>query len=173
MDKQLTGKKPGLLWVNSKLTEPDQVGPQAYQKWYEQVHIADIFKTSGIKEAYRYQSLNPDDERPYLALYPLDDTDFLDTDEFKGVPLECAGIVDMLTVHTAIPVHDDAIPGSHAIFDFAEFDTRYYKQVQLYEPQSPKSGRLLDTSQDLRSLLMLSSYRSAKSCHQCWLHPSK
>lgn len=85
MDKKLTGKKPGLLWVNSRLIKPDQVDSQAYQRWYEQTHIPDIFKTSGIKEAYRYQSINPEDERPYLALYPLKDLDFLETDEFKGV----------------------------------------------------------------------------------------
>lgn len=99
MDKQLTGKKPGLLWVNSKLTKPDQVNPGEYKKWYEQVHIPDIFKTSGMKEAYRYQSINPEDQVPYLALYPLKDTDFLETDEFKGTPFSDTGgpLLTMLT----------------------------------------------------------------------------
>ena len=83
MDKQLSGKKPGLLWVNSKIKAPDELSPEAYTKWYEDVHIPDIFKTSGIHEAYRYQTLGQDDERPYLALYPLQDLDFLQTDEFK------------------------------------------------------------------------------------------
>lgn len=55
-------------------------------------------------------------------------------------------MVSMLIAFAAIPVHDDAIPGSHGIFDFAQFDTRYYKQVQLYEPQSPRSGKLNTTS---------------------------
>jgi len=42
----------------------------------------------------------------------------------------------------AIPVHDERLPGSHAIFDFADFDTRYYKWVQTYEPEAAKDGTL-------------------------------
>jgi len=52
---------------------------------YEGVHIPDIFKTSGIKEASRWKSIDPAGERPYLAMYPLEDLDFLQTDEFKGL----------------------------------------------------------------------------------------
>lgn len=52
---------------------------------YEQVHIPDIFKTSGIKEASRWKNIEPAGERPYLAMYPLEDLDFLQTDEFKGL----------------------------------------------------------------------------------------
>lgn len=84
VDKPLQGKNPGLLWVNSMITKPDQLPPQDYKRWYEEVHIPDIFKTSGIKEASRWETVNPSDERPYLALYPLTDLDFLQTDEFKG-----------------------------------------------------------------------------------------
>lgn len=84
VDKKLQGKKPGLLWVNSKITKPDELSTQAYTKWYEEVHIPDIFKTSGIKEAARWEAIDPSNERPYLALYPLEDLDFLQTDEFKG-----------------------------------------------------------------------------------------
>ncbi|KAK3627945.1 hypothetical protein LTR56_018935 [Elasticomyces elasticus] len=124
VDKQATGKNPGLLFVNSKITKPDEVSDEAYTKWYEEVHIPDIFKTSGISEASRFLSIDPKSERPYLALYPLGDLDFLQTDEFRS-----------------IPVHHDSIPGSHAIFDFADFDTRYYKFVQHYEAENAKSGQ--------------------------------
>jgi hypothetical protein len=37
-------------------------------------------------------------------------------------------------------MHDDKLPGSHLIFDFADFDTRFYKAVQLYEPENAKPG---------------------------------
>lgn len=84
MDKQAPGKNPGLLWVNSKITKPDDLSPEAYKTWYEDIHIRDIFKTSGIREASRWQALDPKEDRPYLALYPLEDLDFLATDEFKG-----------------------------------------------------------------------------------------
>jgi hypothetical protein len=36
---------PGLLFVNSKITSPD-LSPEAFKRWYEDVHIPDIFKTS-------------------------------------------------------------------------------------------------------------------------------
>ncbi|OQN98122.1 hypothetical protein B0A48_15954 [Cryoendolithus antarcticus] len=123
VDKQVTGKKPGLLFVNSKITKPDQLSPEAYADWYTKRHIPDIFKTSGIKQAARWQALDPNQDRPYLALYPLEDLDYLNSDEFR-----------------AIPVHDDKLPGSGAIFDVASFDTRYYAFEQLYEPEETKKG---------------------------------
>ncbi|KXL44410.1 hypothetical protein M433DRAFT_155048 [Acidomyces richmondensis BFW] len=123
-DKKAAGNNPGLLYVNSKITKPNELSPENYTKWYEQVHIPDIFKTSGIKEASRWKNIEPAGERPYLAMYPLEDLDFLQTDEFK-----------------AIPVHDEQLPGSHAIFDFADFDTRYYKWVQTYEPKNTKENQ--------------------------------
>ncbi|KAK6429258.1 hypothetical protein LTR95_014592 [Oleoguttula sp. CCFEE 5521] len=124
VDKQVTGKKPGLLFVNSKITKPDQLSPEAYADWYNKRHIPDIFKTSGIKQAARWQALDPNQDRPYLALYPLEDLDYLNSDEFK-----------------AIPVHDDNLPGSGAIFDVASFDTRYYAFEQLYEPEETKNDQ--------------------------------
>ena len=84
VDKPVTGQNPGILFVNSKITKPDELSPEDYTKWYEKVHIPDIFKTSGIKEASRWETVDPKSERPYLALYPLEDLNFLETDEFKG-----------------------------------------------------------------------------------------
>ncbi|KAK6439645.1 hypothetical protein LTR95_004139 [Oleoguttula sp. CCFEE 5521] len=121
VDKPAPGRQPGLLFVNSKITRPDQLSPQQYSRWYEDTHIVDIFKTSGIKEAARWEALDPKQDRPYLALYPLEDLEFLNSDEFK-----------------AIPVHDDNLPGSGQIFTLADFDTRYYAFEQLYEPEDQK-----------------------------------
>lgn len=84
VDKQAKGPKPGILWVNSKITKPDELSPQQYQEWYEKVHIPDIFQSGGIKEASRWETVNSSDDRPYLALYQVEDLDFLQTDEFKG-----------------------------------------------------------------------------------------
>jgi len=123
VDKQPAGPAPGVLWVNSKLTKPDEVTAETFTKWYQEVHIPDIFKSVGIKSAYRYESVNPDDDRPYLAYYPVEDTGFFDSSDFK-----------------AIPVHSDLLPGSKAIFDYADFDTRYYKTTQLFEPENGKPG---------------------------------
>lgn len=115
---------PGILWVNSKITKPDAVSPELFTRWYEEVHIPDIFATSGIKSAVRYQNIDPKAERPYLAVYAMKDIAFLQTDEFK-----------------AISVHSDMLPGpSHACFDIADFDTRYYEAVQTYEAKDAPAG---------------------------------
>jgi hypothetical protein len=105
---------PGVLFVNSKITS-DALTPETFREWYESVHIPDIFVTSGIKSAFRYQSTTPDKvERPYLALYPIKDIQWLSSEEFKS-----------------IPVHSDMLPNeSKAIFDLADFDTRYYETVE-------------------------------------------
>ena len=110
---------PGLLYVNSKVTSPD-LSPELFTEWYQDIHIRDIFLTSGIKSAFRYytQSSEPATiERPYLALYPLKDVAFLYSAEFR-----------------AIPVHSDMLPvESKNIFDLADFDTRYYINVGILE----------------------------------------
>lgn len=104
---------PGILFVNSKITS-DDLTPEIFREWYEGVHIPDIFVTSGIKSAFRYQSTTPAKvERPFLALYPVKDVQWLYSDEFKS-----------------IPVHSDMLPNeSKAIFELADFDTRYYETV--------------------------------------------
>lgn len=38
-------------------------------------------------------------------------------------------------------MHDERLPGSHAVFDVVDFDTRYYKAAQLYEPEDAKTSR--------------------------------
>jgi hypothetical protein len=121
---------PGILWVNSKITKPEAVSTDVFTKWYETVHIPDIFEKQGpngegIKAAYRYKSIDPTAERPYLAVYPVNTLDYLQTKEFKS-----------------IPVHSDLFPAPHSCFDFADFDTRYYEHLQTYEPEGRKSGTL-------------------------------
>ncbi|KAI1612743.1 hypothetical protein EDD36DRAFT_496003 [Exophiala viscosa] len=122
MASQATG--PGVLYVNSKIT-CSKLSPEIFTEWYEDVHIPDIFETSGIKSAYRYYttSSNPEAvERPYLALYPLRDVSFLQTAEFKS-----------------IPVHSDLVPTeSKCIFDLADFDTRYYTNIAKHESRTEK-----------------------------------
>ncbi|OIW28972.1 hypothetical protein CONLIGDRAFT_402795 [Coniochaeta ligniaria NRRL 30616] len=112
---------PAILFVNSKITS-DTLTPEVFREWYESVHIPDIFVTSGIKSAFRYQSTTPDKvERPFLALYPIKDIEWLSSDEFKS-----------------IPVHSDLLPNeSKAIFELADFDTRYYETLDT----KTESGR--------------------------------
>jgi hypothetical protein len=116
---------PGILYVNSKITRPDKVSPELFAKWYEEIHIPDIFKTRGIKIAQRWKSIDPSSDRPYLAIYPVDDLAFLQSAAFK-----------------AIPVTSGMLPAPHGCFDFADFDTRYYEHVQTYQTESSNSSML-------------------------------
>lgn len=112
---------PELLYVNSKIIAPDQLSPDLFTQWYNDVHIPDIFVTSGIKEAYRYYTTSSEPssiERPYLALYPIIFEGFLQSEEFYS-----------------IPVKSSILPGpNHEIFDVADFDARYYRTTSDFQP---------------------------------------
>jgi hypothetical protein len=100
---------PGILYVHSKIKDKTLTA-ETFTKWYQDVHIPDIFETGGITSAFRYYSTSGEAaERPYLALYPMKDVAFLQSDKFRS-----------------IPVHSRVLPGTTAIFDYADFDTRYY-----------------------------------------------
>jgi len=107
---------PGMLYANSKITSQD-LSAEDFNHWYNDIHVPDVLKTSGVKTAFRYESLDPSAELPYLALYPLKDLDFCNTDESKNIPLG-----------------HDMLPGpSHLISDSAYMDVRQYKHLQTYE----------------------------------------
>jgi hypothetical protein len=118
-------KGPGLLYVNSKIAS-SRLSSEVFTRWYEEEHIPDILRTSGMNSAYRYYTTSKKKAsvgRPYLALYPLKDVSFLQTDEFKS-----------------IPVHSDLVPSeSRSIFDVAEFDARYY--INLGKEESQGAGK--------------------------------
>lgn len=108
-----TASGPGLLYVNSKVTD-SKLTPEIFTEWYEDVHIADIFKSKTIMRAFRYYSVTPESvDRPYLALYPLEEVKVLQSDAFKS-----------------IPVHSKLVPGDGLIFNLANFDTRYHTHVK-------------------------------------------
>lgn len=118
-------KGPGLLYVNSKITS-SKLSPELFTAWYQDVHIPDILATSGIKTAYRYFTTSDEEtvDRPYLALYPLEDVAFLRTSEFES-----------------IPVHSDLVPtDSKCIFDLADFHVCYYTNVGKVESDQSKNG---------------------------------
>lgn len=84
MDKPFPGPSPGLLYTNSKPVHPEKLLLTELDRWYEDIHLPDVLNLSGIHEACRWQALDSDTERPFLATYPLLDVHFLNTDEFKG-----------------------------------------------------------------------------------------
>lgn len=80
MEKKAAG---GLIWSNSKITKPDELSWAGFCKWYRDIHIPDVLKTGAIQEAFRYEALDPNNDRPHLALYYAEDVEGL-YDKVKG-----------------------------------------------------------------------------------------
>jgi hypothetical protein len=141
---------PGILWINSKVTKPDKLSVEEFTRWYEEVHIPDIIaaKPGGIIASWRYQCLDPERTAPFLAVYSCPDLAFLQSAEFK-----------------AIPMTHDTLPGNGPIHLFADFDARFYKRVHVYETEQTKPGRVFLKKYLLPTLnLMLRSCTNSDFC---------
>src|SRR6266852_8360 len=64
----------GILLVLSNCTDPAREA--AFNRWYEDIHVADILETGAFHTAYRYESLDPQATKTkYLALYETEQSD--------------------------------------------------------------------------------------------------
>jgi len=115
--------KPGLLFVKSRVTKPDELSPTQFIEWYEKVHIPDVLSTNGADTAYRYTNIDPNGEYSFLAMYPVGDISFFQSEEFKNIP------------DTSKPYFKDGRAS-----DFAAFELRMYERIQLFEPEGTKEG---------------------------------
>jgi hypothetical protein len=115
---------PGLLWVNSRITTPEILSDSEFHTWYNETHIPDIFKTSQMRSAFRYKSIDPAAKAPYLNIYPVPDWSWLEGDEFKSIPTkaECFKVP------------------SKECFECIAFEIRFYEYVHGYEPEGTKAG---------------------------------
>jgi hypothetical protein len=58
----------GILLVLSHCKDPARAAE--FNRWYEDIHVADILETGAFHTAYRYESLDPQaTQATYLALY--------------------------------------------------------------------------------------------------------
>lgn len=113
----------GMLAAHSRLAQPEKCPPEQYERWYFEDHIPDVLSTSGIKKALFYTNVDPGAERPYLALYPLQDLPFLQSDEFiKGIRV----------TSPLLPKSEDGKDG--LCYDYMDVDVAYLQHVQTYEP---------------------------------------
>lgn len=115
---------PGMLAAHSRLAQPDKCPPEQYEKWYFEDHIPDVLNTSGIKRALFYTNTDPKADRPYLALYPLADLQFLQSDEF---------IKNIRVTSLLLPKGADGREG--LCYDYMDVDVAYLQHVQTYEPK--------------------------------------
>ncbi|KAH6660051.1 hypothetical protein BKA67DRAFT_38523 [Truncatella angustata] len=121
MAKELSG--PGSLYVESKIANPKILDETTYLKWYDEVHIPEIIQMTGIKSARRFKDINPDADKPYLAIYPLKDIAFLGSEEFKHYTIK-----------------SDLLPGTGDITELADFSNRIDSLIQVYDPTQRGTG---------------------------------
>ena len=110
---------PGLLLVNSKITNP-VLSEETFIRWYSTDHIPEVLNTSGVNSALRFQNKDLKAERPYLVLYPMNNIGFTHSDEFKK-----------------IGVYSDLLPDGAPIYDVTDMDVRVYSFIDKYEPNGP------------------------------------
>ncbi|KAI9740927.1 MAG: hypothetical protein M1818_004533 [Claussenomyces sp. TS43310] len=114
---------PGIFFTQSRLTAPDKVSPELYLKWFKEEHVPDLMKASGAKSFYFLQSLDANDEWPYLTYFPVDDLDYIHSEAFQNLPRS-----------------SDMLPAPHTFFDFAEFEMRSYEHLHTLEPAGRPTG---------------------------------
>jgi hypothetical protein len=114
----------GLMTARSKITSPELLSVDAFTKWYNEIHVPDVLASSGVVSAFRYVTANPGKvERPYLAYYPLQDLGFLNSEEFR-----------------TIPVTSKTLPGSQNIFDLVDFAVGYHKLIKNIKGEANRKG---------------------------------
>jgi hypothetical protein len=77
MDKIVPEQSRGIIWCNSSVTNQDEMPRQSFCNWYHDIHIPDVLQTGAISKAYRYQAVDPAEDRFHLALYYADNMDGL------------------------------------------------------------------------------------------------
>lgn len=141
----------GILWVASRVVNPDALSSEKFCDWYENVskrhnhnllrhsfpsqrHIQEVLSLSGVPSAARYEALQPQpdtkawsNEAPWLTVYEMRDIDYRESDDFKGLDGQSEPSQELL----------------EGVFKNARFDTRFYEEVQVYEKENARQGMLL------------------------------
>ncbi|KAM7186253.1 hypothetical protein V8F20_011458 [Naviculisporaceae sp. PSN 640] len=122
--KERSPSTPGIYLVNSGIRPSAKsiLSVDLFDKWYNEVHIPDIFVTSPriINTAYRFSSISApssstEGELPYLAIYPLESTSLL---THEKSPL------------WKVPLTSEVLPNeSKHIFDLVDFQMGIWETV--------------------------------------------
>ncbi|KAF2841727.1 hypothetical protein M501DRAFT_929566 [Patellaria atrata CBS 101060] len=107
---------PGLIMSQSRLKPKSLLSTSAFNKWYNEVHIPDMVSTGICSHASRLECVDTDEQKPYLALYKIQDLSGIHGDKFRSIPM----------THRTLP-------GGGNIHDMVEIDTRIYEWVQTFE----------------------------------------
>ncbi|KAF7556730.1 hypothetical protein G7Z17_g1271 [Cylindrodendrum hubeiense] len=115
----------GIFFVNSKISRPDVLDLSTFMRWYDDDHIPEIIETSGIRSARRFVDIDPEVDMPYLAMYPMNDLGFTESQEFRSIRVtsdilpENSSIYDLVDINARcdnlIIVHDKTMQGKGTI----------------------------------------------------------
>jgi hypothetical protein len=119
---------PGILWINSKVTGQGALSVPAFNSWYEDIHIPDIIsaRPGGVVASWRYICKDNARTASFLAVYKVPDMSFLQSPEFKSIPM----------VHPTLP-------GNGPIHRFADFDSRFLGHIETWSTENAPPGMIL------------------------------
>lgn len=110
----------GLFQVGTSLTKPNAPSPDVFNKWYNEVHVADILAVPGVNTAIRYANADPTATPQFLAQYPVADLSTLASEEMKKVPM----------------THETFAGPTNLITEVVDVAPRVFGHIQTYEPES-------------------------------------
>ena len=113
----------GMLSAHPRLAQPYKCPVSQYERRYLEDRIPNVLETCGIKRALLYINTDPEADRPYLALYPMQDVRFLQSEEL---------IQGIRVTSPRLPNGEDGKEG--LCYDFMDVDVAYFQHVQTYEP---------------------------------------
>ncbi|KAF2705727.1 hypothetical protein K504DRAFT_438870 [Pleomassaria siparia CBS 279.74] len=119
-------KGPGIFWVGSSIaaSSRDILDEETFLRWYDEDHIPEIVRTSGVDSGFRYVDVekgSPAAPKPFLAFYPIEDMAFTQGAEFKNIGYK-----------------SDILPGTGVVFDLVDFNIRNFGVVGKTEAKAKK-----------------------------------
>ncbi len=83
---------PGILWVTSKIVQPEHLSESTYLSWYDNEHIPEILSVTPVTSLFRFRHVDPKADRPYLVTCPLQN--ITDAGEFRKTSVKSAILPD-------------------------------------------------------------------------------
>lgn len=129
---------PGLLFVESSIKDPN-TSAEKFNYFYNHEHLPDILAYKQGDLALRYRNVKEDAKYPYLALYSMDDANFLSS-----------GGLEKLVAETG----KSKILGNVGPMEVAEFKPRIYEKIQTFEGPSQEKNNGKERGQTIVCVAM-------------------
>ncbi|KAI1824613.1 hypothetical protein F4861DRAFT_254234 [Xylaria intraflava] len=128
---------PGLVYVESRVLDPQKTSDELYNRFYNDEHLPDILASGLAKLALRYKNIDEGAAVPYIALYPVDDASAI------SLPT---------TLKDGKDLKKSYILGCDDIHDFIHFNLRAFEKLQTYEARGRENDDRDDREQQSRTI---------------------